>query len=63
MVRKNLGMLQQFYGTASQMNLEGQIILGNFNHYLQIGMEKTVNAIYAGSCSMDLSAAMLVLCF
>ena len=26
-------------------------------------MGKTANAIYAGSCSMDLSAAMLKLCF
>ena len=26
-------------------------------------MRKTANAIYAGSCSVDLSAAMLVLCF
>ena len=56
-------MLQQFYGTASQMNLERQIIFGNLHHLLQIGMGKTANAIYAGSCSMDLSAAMLVLYF
>ena len=26
-------------------------------------MGKTVNAIYAGSCSVDLSAAMIRLCF
>ena len=26
-------------------------------------MGKTADAIYAGSCSVDLSAAMLVLCF
>ena len=26
-------------------------------------MGKTANAVYAGSCSVDLSAAMFVLCF
>ena len=30
--KKSLGMLQQFYGTASLMNLERLIILGNLKH-------------------------------
>ena len=51
-------MLQQFYGTASLMNLERLIILCNLKHYWG-----TANAIYAGSCSVDLFAAMSKLCF
>ena len=38
-------------------------IMGNLNDWLQIGMGKTANTIYTGSCSVDLSAAMLMLCF
>ena len=38
-------------------------MLGNLKHILQNGMGRTANPIYVGSCSVDLFAAMLVLCF
>ena len=38
-------------------------MLGNLKHRLQIGIGRTANPIYAGNCSADLFAAMLVLCF
>ena len=57
-------MLQQFYGTTFLTNLEGHI-LGKFKAFIANwnGEDCKFYAMYAGNCSVDLSAAKFVLCF